>query len=202
MAAGDVVKIEVITTGPNLTQMVNVLHFGQAGDVGIDFDAVGLNAFVAAVATMLVARYIAIMSTFVTWDRVIGTVLGGGAAGLQAFSTLGQGTAGSTLGGDGPIERCLIYSLRTPFAGRAHRGRMYSIAPCVDSFNDEGTYQGGNPDAAAQVQLRNHLLDIFPGPATPCMQLCIATALGSDVHYVNRILLSQVAGTQRRRKEA
>lgn len=199
MGVGDVTKVEMVWEDATGQELVNVAHYVQVADAGLFFDLTSLAAFAASIGSM-VSSYQGLVSSYLTYKHTIATVVTGGVAGLQAVDLTEAGNPGATLGADGPVERCIIYSIRTLLVGRANRGRLFSIVPCRETFSASGAYNAGNPDNAPQAALVGMLLASRPGPATNCMNLCVFRR-GPGVGIVAfNVLLQPRMGLQRRRR--
>lgn len=201
MALDDVVRVALEYSGQNGTPVVNILHYKQTSDAFLDFDLAGLSAFAGDVANVQ-THFLGFASTYITGVQTTATVLSGGAAGLQAVDLTVAGISGTTGGTDGPVERCVVFSLRSLQVGRKFRGRVFSPAPSGGTFTLDGAYAPAGPDHAKITAAEAQLLALRQGPASACMQLCIfhRTATVNTSTTVVSAGVSLKVGTQRRRK--
>lgn len=198
MGTLDVVEVAFRYLSAAGQEFINVRHYEQT--TADDFDPVTLDQFAANVVAEIVGPSLNCISTSVSFDRTVATVLTGPAAGLQVINTDHNGDNGNSGGTPGPVERAIIFSLRTGFAGRRNRGRMYLPQPSEEIFDAQGNYIPANVDAADIGLLSADLLTGVDGFGTGDMLPCV---YHRDLQIGGRIinvLISPVCGTQRRRK--
>jgi hypothetical protein len=202
MAAGDFLKAALLFHGPGNELFVNTFHYLQA--LGAGTPAVTqMDALAAAIEAALVPTALTCISSSVTYDECVCTILTGTGAAQIGFSSDLGGQPGTSSGTPGPVERAVIFRKITGLAGRKFRGRIFLPVPCVEAFDNDGVLSPGNPDAtpyfnhiAAMVATIDISAIITGGSLAPVV-FHRSTNTGN---VVISGFVSQLVGIQRRRR--
>jgi len=148
MAVGDIYIAKMFESGPSGEELLTTYGFIQTvGAPNLDFN--DMQAFALLFETNNLGDMLNIQGSNVTAVSVSVECLVGANAGLTAGSNTLANTGGGSAGNVGPLERAIVYRKETNFTGRQNRGRVFVPGPCVEAFNNEGSYNPANPDVAA-----------------------------------------------------
>lgn len=194
----DVTKVEMIMAGPSGEELVNVRHYEQNSSG--DLTSAQLALFAISIDATLSPALIAVLSPAVSYVKTILTILTGGSAGFQATSLNNAGAGGGSGGVNGNIERSVIMSLRTAYAGRSERGRLFVPMPAADVADDEGRFNNACTDIASYIVLQAALLQKQSTISANDQLPCIYHRDVQTGQPITSVLISPLIGIQRRRR--
>jgi hypothetical protein len=202
MAIGDIAEIKLFSSGPSEEMLLNVLHYQQISGVGT-VDLITADGVCGIFALNWDVTRLSTMTSNCKARDVKMRLLTGPAAGIEGIDSTINGTAGGSAGTAGSLERCCVMSLRTGYAGRKYRGRIYIPSPCKEAFNSEGTYQSGNPANASILGWGTQalvVLDTTTAGTDAQWQLVIFHRATVSTTLVVHAQLTTLVGIQRRRR--